>query len=400
MFNIKIWHKRMQKIASFEKQTIILLFIIDYIHGTKGGTENQLIKLINGLDKKKYYIHLLALFDTEWISQSGSQVKCEKKVLKFKNLRDVKSVIHFYRMVRYIIQIRPDIVVTYFPISNIIGAFVARLAGVRIIVSSRRDFGLWLENQRELMFLKMANKLVDKIIVNSKVIRDLVCREEHVDISKISVIYNGINTSTVGEIYIDSVSIKKQLGISMSDKVVGIVGGLRPMKRHYTFVNASHEILKIRQDIHFIIIGDGPMRRALEEQVEALGIKNNVHFAGAQNDIRPYLSILDIGVNCSANEGLSNAIMEYMAYGIPCIVSRAGGNEELIKDGVNGLTFKLDDHLELSGHIQTLLNDQDRRLRYIYESKRIIETMSVEKMIFNYESCFEMLIRQANGASY
>jgi L-malate glycosyltransferase len=71
------------------------------------------------------------------------------------------------------------------------------------------------------------------------------------------------------------------------------------------------------------------------------------------------LELIDIGVNRSSMEGLSNAIMEYMASGVPCIVSNAGGNPELIENGVNGYTFELDNTSELANHIINLLDNKE-----------------------------------------
>ena len=74
-----------------------------------------------------------------------------------------------------------------------------------------------------------------------------------------------------------------------------------------------------------MIVGDGPRRKSLEALCNKVRVSDYIHFVGNQTDIRPYLKLFDVGVNCSANEGLSNAIMEYMLHGVPCIVSEAGG---------------------------------------------------------------------------
>jgi glycosyltransferase involved in cell wall biosynthesis len=175
--------------------------------------------------------------------------------------------------------------------------------------------------------------------------------------------------------------------------VVGIVAGLRPMKQHKTFIRAACRVLEANPNVEFVVVGDGPLRDELETFTADLGINGRIHFVGWQGNVYRFLSIFDIGVNCSANEGLSNAIMEYMACGVPCIVSRAGGNEELIENGVNGHTFELGNDAELARLILTLLEDTKKQEEFAGESRRIIRTrFGMDSMIRNYDSYFDRIL--------
>lgn len=283
-----------------------------------------------------------------------------------------------------------------FPLSNTLGVILARLAHVKVILSTRRDYGLWLANRFGLLLLQFANRFVTRIIANSHNVALLTSREEEIDLSKIDVIYNGIavNTSqwhpSERDAQINDVATQK------NGPIVGIIGGLKPMKRHYTFIRSAQNVLRKREDVKFLVVGDGPCRKNLEELADELKVKDCIHFAGSQDDIKPYISLFDIAVNCSSNEGLSNAIMEYMAYGVPCIVSRAGGNEELIEHNVNGYTFELDNDKELADRILSLLEDKEKQSQFISKSKEIVrERLSLEKMVSEYDRYFERLLQDA-----
>jgi glycosyltransferase involved in cell wall biosynthesis len=114
---------------------------------------------------------------------------------------------------------------------------------------------------------------------------------------------------------------------------------------------------------------------------------------GEQECVVPYFSIFDIGINCSKNEGLSNAIMEYMAYGVASIVSEAGGNTELIKNEINGLTFELGNHEQLSSRIITLLNKPLLRRKFILKSKEYVANhLQIDKVIDQYDNYFKSLL--------
>lgn len=371
---------------------IKLLVVIDYIWGIRGGTETQVSLLLKNLDRNKYEIYLICLRNSDWLEKSGSVLNCKIKAFNIKAKLNPTIIISFFRLIQYIKKIKPDIVITFFRESNIIGVIAAKLAGTKQIVSTRRDYGLWLQS-RGYRFLILANKFVKGIVTNSEKVKELTSKEEKFDASKIKVIYNGLQYDGYKTNPDENRRLKRELGILENNKIVGIIANLRPMKRYHTFINAANYVLEKNRKVDFVIIGDGLLRKELEMLTEELGISKLVHFAGSREDVLPYLSIFDIGVNCSANEGLSNAIMEYMAYGVPCIVSRSGGNEELIMNDVNGYTFELDNHEELGNLIIDLLSNSRLQRDFTIKSKRkILRQLNIENMVDAYDSYFSGIL--------
>lgn len=368
---------------------IKFMVIIDYIDGLDGGTENQLLRLLKNIDRGKYEIHLVCLYDTRWLKEEFCIQQCTTKAFDYNvyNHDDIRNIYSLKAIIKYIRKIKPDIVITFFPTSNILGVLAARLAGVKNIVSTRRDFGLWL-NKGTLPLLRFANKFVKTIVTNAEVIKRLVASKEGFSLEKIQVIYNGIDFKDIRQTFAPRDKIKEMLGIPIDNSVVGIVAGLRPMKRHEIFLKAATRILEQRKDVHFLLVGDGPMKARLEEQVKENGIARYIHFAGMQHDVRPFLMAFDIGVNCSEKEGLSNAIMEYMVYGIPCVVSNTGGNVELIFHDVNGYIFHVNDHDELAISILDLLSDKHKKHKFAEKAKSVIKNFSIETMVNSYETLF------------
>lgn len=376
------------------KGKVKILFIIDFLYGLHGGTENQLVKLINNLNKRVYDIHLLCLRKSRWVDEHESELDCAITCYHIVKLKNPRNILLFFSILRFVKRIRPDVVMTFFPLSNVLGVVIARMAGAKCIVSTRRDYGLWLG--KGMVPLRFANMLAQRILTNSYKVRELTAREEHFPASRIDVIYNGINAHALLADPSGKEALKKQYGIPEGVPVVGIVGGLKPMKRHITFIKAAKNVLEGRADIHFLIVGDGLLRKGLGTLANDLGIAEHVHFVGTQEDVLPFLGILDVGVNCSANEGLSNAILEYMTHGVPCIVSRVGGNPELIEHDVNGYLFELDDEKDLSALIERLLADQETRKVFALRSReRILRSFTLEKMIEKYDRYFTY-IREAS----
>jgi L-malate glycosyltransferase len=372
---------------------IRLCFVIDFIYDIIAGTEIQLINLIHGLDPAKYEIYLICLQNTPWLTQNNQIIKCNVKAFSYNlaNHKDLRNLRVALQLWRYIRSIKPDIVICFFKVSYMLGVLAAHMAGVSKIVSTRRDYGLWLD-KRSIYLLRFANRYVDEIVTNSYIVKQLVSDREGFDPSKIRVVYNGLVINNFSKFNSDRHRFKAAQGIPDENMIVGIVAGLRVMKHHETFLKAAKRVLSFRSDVDFVLVGDGSLRVELENLSVRLGIGNRVHFSGWQRDVRPFLSIFDLGVNCSANEGMSNAIMEYMAFEVPCIVSKAGGNTELIKNGVNGYTFELDDDRELARLILNLLENPEIRKDFADKAKRfILEECNFDKMLDAYNRLFSSL---------
>jgi len=370
---------------------IKLTYMIDVLDTNLAGTENQLIKMINGVDKRKFAVELICFSDHPWFQANKATLDCTTRIFPMARFKKPATYLNFIKLVNYLRRAKPDVVHTFFPVGNIIGVLASRLAGVKVIISSRRDYGEWM-SPKYLFFTKLANRFVTSIIANSKAVRELTIEKEAPGEGKVGVIYNGIDPDFCKGLRRDD-GLRKSLKIPEGNLVAGIIANFRPMKHHHTFIMAASEVLKTRRDVTFLLIGSGRLKAEMERLVDELKVGDNVIFPGSQRDVLPYLSIMDVGVNCSEGEGLSNAVMEYMCAGVPCVVSRAGGNPDLIDDGVNGLTFDIDDYKTLASAILKLFGDEVARGRLVAEARRKIEReMALGVIISRYEELYSGLV--------
>lgn len=368
-----------------------LVYVIDVLDTNLAGTENQLIKMINGLDKGKFDVHLLCFHDHEWFRRNGGSLDCAKTIIEINRFKKPSTYWNILRLIRFFQKLQPDIVHTFFPVANIVGVIAARLAGVRAVVSSRRDYGEWMSDGY-LTFTRLANRFASLITTNSNSVKTLTVNVEGVPVEKVEVIYNGLDIRPFAQMKRD-LDLKRRLGIPEGHRVVGVVANFRPMKRHDTFVRAAHEVLKQYKDVDFVLVG-GILagQTPVEALGHSLGISERLHFVGMQEDIVPYLSIMDIGVNCSEREGQSNAIMEYMAAGVPCIVAASGGNPDLITHNVHGLTFPLGDHRTLAERIITLLENDALAAEFARRARNKADAeLTVSAMLSRYENSYRRL---------
>lgn len=191
--------------------------------------------------------------------------------------------------------------------------------------------------------------------------------------------------------------VRNNLAID-TDYVVGMVGRFHPRKDFETFILAAINVLKIRQDITFLCIGDGPNLKKTQLLNEKLNpFPEKVKFTGKQDNIEDLVQIFNIGVlttNTNVHfEGISNAILEYMAQKKPVIATRGGGTNEIVLDNHTGFLIDPFDSTDLGNKILSLINKPE--LMHNMGSnclRRVNEVFSVEKMAENTYKCFKGLV--------
>lgn len=335
-----------------------IAYVVDHLAVAVAGTENQLFKMLPELGRE-FSQDLICLRTNDWLPTQAEYLKSEVRFFEISNFKRVEAYRNWWRMARYFRESAPDIVHTFFPVSNIVGVLAARAGGVPRIVASRRDFGEWM---RPAYFwaTRAANRAVDRIVTNSAQVREMTERVEGFPQDRIEVILNGIDLERAARLP-PRQDLRESLGIPAGDTVVALVANYRPMKRHLTLVEAAAQILKARPNVSFLLVGGDytpgePIKTKVKALAAELGIGHKFFYArAAQGETKQYLSFVDIGVNCSQGEGISNAIMEYMAARIPVVAAASGGNPDLVLNGRTGLLFELGRADQLAQGVLSLL---------------------------------------------
>jgi glycosyltransferase involved in cell wall biosynthesis len=168
---------------------------------------------------------------------------------------------------------------------------------------------------------------------------------------------NGVDVSVFYPWVEDRRALRRGLGFSGEDKMVMFVGRLAPQKRVDLLIVAFRQIRDRLPEARLVLVGDGPLRSELEQLVVRLGLERSVIFAGNRLDVAAYMQVSDVFVLPSEAEGMSNAVLEAMACGLPVLVSDCAGNRELVTDGLNGMVFPRGSENALAKKIETLLLD-------------------------------------------
>jgi glycosyltransferase involved in cell wall biosynthesis len=208
------------------------------------------------------------------------------------------------------------------------------------------------------------------------------------------VIENGVDTDRFRHSERSRAEVRDKLGIDRDAIVIGMVGRLDPIKDHRTLFVAADSLLAAGVSFQLMIVGDGPERSALEQDLRnRVGVRERTTFVGATNNVLSQLSAFDVFVLPSLAEGMSNALLEAMSVGLACVASRVGGNPELIEDGSSGMLFDAADANGLMSQLQMLLaNSQRRRELGAQARKRAESAFSLRRMLANYSQMYDGLM--------
>ena len=181
--------------------------------------------------------------------------------------------------------------------------------------------------------------------------------------------------------------------------LIGSAGRLEPIKGHRVLLQAAARVLphstdgRTTETAGIVLAGDGSERPALESMAGEPALMGRVHFLGERTDLADLLPAFDLFVLPSRSEGLSNALLEAMAEGIPVVASRVGGNTEVIEHGLSGLLFEVDNPASLAGHLAKLLRNPEGAMRLGLQGReRVQKEFPVEKMLQGYRNLYERIL--------
>jgi glycosyltransferase involved in cell wall biosynthesis len=164
-------------------------------------------------------------------------------------------------------------------------------------------------------------------------------------------------------------------------------------KDYPTFIKAALVILKSRTDISFIIVGDGEDKNKIISLIPS-ELEDKFIFTGPQSSVESIINCFDIAVLATFTEGISNSVMEYMAFEKPVIVTDGGGTSELVKDGVTGYLVRGGDVYQMAEKMKFLLNHPEICFKMGTEGKkRIIEDFNFRKMIDMFQYEYENILK-------
>lgn len=369
----------------------------------QGGAQKVCLDITQDLNKDKYEVYLVS---GKALGSEGSLWGRAEKINNIKikimanlvrNISPIKDFLALINLHRFFINFRPQIVHCHTSKAGFLGCLASYLAKVPVIIYSSHGHifadkakipgvsGSILRIKLFYLLRKFASSLATKIIALNE-----ADKREQVDLKlspkeNYEVIYNGIEVKD------------KEKALKRQDKypVLATIGRLTPEKGHKYLLEAVKLSKDKYKDIKLLVIGDGPQKRALKNQVKMMGISENVIFLGIRTDLDALLSSADIFILPSLYEAFGIVLLDAMLAKKPVIASRVNGIPEVVDDGKTGILVEPGDIAALSEKINILsdnkeLSDKMGQAGY----KRLNEMFRQDQMIDKFDRLYIHLLEK------
>jgi len=322
-----------------------------------GGTQRHLQQVIGLLDPARFSTRVYTL-------RRGGEVEAELKAAGVPvvsldvgaSLGSPRAMVAMVRAARMLRAEGVHVVHGYQWRPALVGAIVGRLARIPLLLAGKRS--LTGTDARARLAWRMIGPRVDTIVTNADALRDEA--KAHGVTARWEVIPSGVDVERFRN-GPATAEAKQALGLDPRRPVVGTVGRLEERKRQDHLLRAVRAMVAHgRPAPQVLLVGDGPLRGALEKEAAQLGLASAVRFTGELPDVRPALAAMDVFVLPSAAEGMSNALLEAMAAARPVVATAVGGTSEVVEDGRTGILVPPADVTLLALQLRGLLEAPGR----------------------------------------
>ena len=353
-----------------------------------GGAETVFVNLIKGLDAQKFE-SIVVIPGPGWMYDTLRSKGVEPIFVQSRGGFNLRYLLELVRVIR---KHKIDIVQSHLFGSNLYCSLAGMICRVPVI-STFHGFVDSSEMER-LMSLKvrMINWGSRKIVFVSDMLREHFVQKHGFADSKAVTIYNGVDTTIFKPQKDDS--IRKELGISSEHILIGAVGNIRLPKGYDILLRAAKLVYEHYPECRFVVAGEGSgkLYDSLIEFRQQLGLEKVFYFLGFHSDSAKVMNNFDIFVLPSTSEGFSISTIESLACGLPVVVTKSGGPEEIVTHGKNGLLVG-SKHNDIADAVIRLIGDSDLRNDLSINScKKINEIFSLTKMIDKYTSVYHLIL--------
>lgn len=352
-----------------------------------GGAETVFVNLASKIDHNRFR-SVVAINGPGWVHD-----ELQRRGLSPHVLNAGKNTSFDLRYLRQLIDIvrheRIDLIHAHLFGSNVYSSMAGILCGVPVL--STFHGAVDVDGHQRLRRLKFAliNAGSRKVVFVSDHLRRHILAGAHLARERTARIYNGIDLATHGPGR--DATLRQELGLRDDDVLIGAVGNLRPAKDYQMLLEAA-ALLSAKDARYKVVIaghGSGKLYEDLRALRARLGLERRVFFLGFRADVVAFLRSLDIFVLSSITEGLSISTMEALACGLPVVVTRSGGPEEIVRHEDNGLLVDIESPAQMAAAVERLVADAALRNALSAGALRAAARFSEAGMITAYEALYE-----------
>lgn len=369
-----------------------LLFLSDSPITVSGGSERFLRNLVTGLTCMGFPIRVVHLCDepplAEQVHKDAVPANVEIRYVPCRAVYGRSGWRARHTLRQMLVHEGFHVIQSQHENADFINAILPRGRLRAIRISNRRDTG-FLKSAKLRFASRFLNHRYDRIVAPTPAILDALETTECIARTRTLCIPNGVDTTRFHPIAADACqNLRTSLGFPPDALLVGCVADLFEVKRHLDLIDAFARLRTEVPSAQLILIGDGPMRGAIEARARAQGVAAWIHLPGSCKDVAARLAAFDLFVLASDTEGLSNAILEAQACGLPVVATKVGGNPDLVDDECGALVPPRAPE-ELATAMRDLLDAPDLRARMGARARARVERHhSLQAMTHAYAAMY------------
>lgn len=355
-----------------------------------GGTENGVLNLATRLvDGFEHHLCCIRNYDAELVHRFQLQQ------VTALNLRHSRLSCFVPQLVTAIRSYRPDIVHSR-NWGAIESVFAARLARIPVVIHSEHGYEIDVLSKtplRQRWTRRLACAAADAFFTVSRDLRDFHAAQAGIPVERIQVLYNGVDSHHFAPNQGLRMKMRDEHRIAPEDFVVGAVGRAVAIKDYKTVIRALGALSRKRVPFKLLLAGDGPELPGLVALAESVpGVGPNFLALGRRSDVPELLAGMDVFVQTSLREGMSNTLLEAMSTGLPAVVTSVGGNPEIVENGRTGWLFRPGDVEHLSNLLMKLAADRNLGAEVGRAARLQVEKMfSQQRMLESYRELYSEL---------
>jgi len=333
-----------------------VLYIIDQLCQL-GGAERILLEMTRRLSADRFRSSVLTFNLNPQLEalRAFSVPLYNLPLVRTHDLNAAKVTIRLRRLIR---RENVSIVHTFFETADLWAAPIAKLSGCPILISSRRDMGI-LRTRKHRLAYPFVNRLFDRVLAVSEEVRSYCIQRDRLSPQQVETLYNGVDMAELDE-KAASGNRLELLGLQAGVPVISTLANIRSIKGIDILVRAAKRVCVEIPEAKFLVVGRVLEPRTMSDlraQVESLQLVDNFRFVGELANPFPVLRVSNVFCLPSRNEGFSNALIEAMGCGLPCVATRVGGNAEALEEGKSGYLVASEDADAMADRILRLLQD-------------------------------------------
>ena len=360
-----------------------------------GGAQSALARLMARLDRRRFTPTVACLYNGDAIvARRIRALGVPVTDLGMTTRWRWDAFVRLYRLLRHG---RPTILHTWMFHANLPGRVLGRLAGVPVIITSRRNENIGGAMRER--FNRWTAHLDDRVVAVCELARQAEVERAGVVLDHVVTIYNGVDVARFPVASMQATAqARRAIGMPVGVPLVGSLGRLHPQKGFSDLLTAFAQVRQRIPSVRLFVAGDGELRDDLEAQARSLGMAAVVTFAGVRADVSEVLAALDVFVLPSLWEGMPNAVLEAMASGLPVVATAVGGTPEVVVDGVTGLLVPPQDPGALAQAVEQFLRDPGlRRTMGRAGRRRVEQHFDIRETVRQVEDLYETLLRERGG---